>query len=143
MRSCTPAPDAVARLEQYRVSLAPGCRPLRREPCRRWCLTTTTPGRAKIDELLLHPVELVSFAFGLPDSAVVAALRKAGSTVIATVTSRAEAELAADRGVDALVVQHSSAGAHSGAFLAGRKPAACRRRRLTWSGRWRPPSTFR
>jgi hypothetical protein len=48
--------------------------------------------QAKIDLLLQHPVELVSFAFGLPDSAVVDALRKAGSTVLATVTSRAEAE---------------------------------------------------
>ncbi|MET3933204.1 nitronate monooxygenase [Arthrobacter sp. OAP107] len=73
--------------------------------------------QAKIDLLLEHPVELVSFAFGLPDSAVVEALRKAGSTVLATVTSRAEAELASGRGFDGLVVQHGSAGAHSGAFL--------------------------
>ena len=55
---------------------------------------------------------------------VVPALRKAGSTVLATVTSTAEAALAADRGADALVVQHGSAGAHSGAFLADSAPAA-------------------
>lgn len=123
-----PSPDAVARLEQYRGSLD--------RDARRYGVTVPPlvlhdddAWQAKIDLLLQHPVELVSFAFGLPDATVVGALRKAGSTVLATVTSRAEAELAADRGADALVVQHSSAGAHSGAFLP-----------ITKSG-GRPPST--
>jgi nitronate monooxygenase len=40
-----------------------------------------------------------------------------GSAVLATVTSTAEAVRAAEQGVDALVVQHTSAGAHSAAFL--------------------------
>jgi nitronate monooxygenase len=112
----------VDRLEQYRLSLrgdadryGVSLPPLRLDDDDHW--------QGKIDELLLHPVELVTFTFGLPESAVVAALRRAGSAVLATVTSSAEAELAADRGVDALVVQHSSAGAHSGAFLADRRPA--------------------
>ena len=80
--------------------------------------------QGKIELLLEHPVELVSFAFGLPESGVVDALRRAGSAVVATVTSRAEAELAAGRGFDGLVVQHGSAGAHSGAFLAAPDRAA-------------------
>lgn len=111
-----PSPDAVARLEEYRSSLGRDAArygvtvpPLKLDDDDAW--------QAKIDLLLHDPVELVSFAFGLPDSPIVRALRKAGSTVLATVTSRAEAELAADRGFDALVVQHGSAGAHSGAFL--------------------------
>lgn len=111
-----PSPDAVATLEEYRSSLG--------QDAARYGVTVPPlvlddddAWQAKIDLLLEHPVELVSFAFGLPDSAVVEALRKAGSTVIATVTSRAEAEMAAGRGVDGLVVQHGSAGAHSGAFL--------------------------
>ena len=111
-----PSPDTVAALEEYRSSLG--------QDAARYGVTVPPlvlddddAWQAKIDLLLEHPVELVSFAFGLPDSAVVEALRKAGSTVLATVTSRAEAELAAGRGFDGLVVQHGSAGAHSGAFL--------------------------
>jgi nitronate monooxygenase len=111
-----PSPDAVATLEEYRSSL-------HRDAARYGVtvpplvLDDDDAWQSKLDLLLQDPVELVSFAFGLPGSSVVQALRKAGSTVLATVTSCAEAELAADRGFDALVVQHSSAGAHSGAFL--------------------------
>ena len=111
-----PSADALARLEEYRSSLGQDAArygvdvpPLVLDDDDAW--------QAKIDLLLQDPVELVSFAFGLPDHQVVQYLRKAGSTVLATVTSRAEAGLAADRGFDALVVQHGSAGAHSGAFL--------------------------
>ena len=70
----------------------------------------------KIDALRENPVELVSFAFGLPGTDVVRALQRAGSTVLATVTTVAEALEAAGQGVDALVVQHASAGGHSAAF---------------------------
>jgi nitronate monooxygenase len=70
----------------------------------------------KIAALLEDPVELVSFTFGLPGPDVVRALRRAGSVVLATVTGPAEALAAAAQGVDALVVQHASAGGHSGAF---------------------------
>lgn len=111
-----PSTDAVARLEEYRNSLG--------EDAARYgvavpqlVLDDDDAWQAKIELLLQDPVELVSFAFGLPDTAAVQALRKAGSTVLATVTSSAEARLAADRRFDALVVQHASAGAHSGAFL--------------------------
>jgi nitronate monooxygenase len=74
--------------------------------------------RGKVDALLADPVELVSFTFGLPGQDVVSLLKRAGSAVLATVTSVAEARQAADLGVDALVVQHGCAGAHSAAFLA-------------------------
>lgn len=75
--------------------------------------------------LLEDPVPVVSFTFGLPPAGVVAALRKTGSLVLASVTSVAEALAAADVGVDALVVQHSSAGSHTAAFLpAPAEPAA-------------------
>ena len=72
--------------------------------------------QGKIDALLADPVELVSFTFGLPGTDVVRALQQAGSAVLATVTTTDEAEAAAEQGVDALVVQHASAGAHSAAF---------------------------
>jgi nitronate monooxygenase len=79
--------------------------------------------RDKIDLLLADPVPIVSFTFGLPEAAVIAALRDAGSLVIQTVTSPAEARLAADAGVDALTVQASAAGGHSGTLTPQAVPA--------------------
>ena len=68
----------------------------------------------KIDLLVANPVPIVSFTFGIPSDAALAALRRAGSTLVQTVTSADEARRAADAGVDALAVQASAAGGHSG-----------------------------
>lgn len=70
----------------------------------------------KLELLRADPVPVVSFTFGLPPRGAVAALRRAGSMVVQTVTSAAEARAAAEAGMDALVVQASAAGAHSGTF---------------------------
>lgn len=59
---------------------------------------------------------VVGFTFGLPDAAAIAALKAAGTLTVATVTSPAEARLAADLGVDALCVQGAEAGGHQGTF---------------------------
>jgi len=111
-----PSAAALAELEEYRQQLrADAARygvelpPLRLDDDDEW--------EAKIDALLADPVELVSFTFGLPGAAAVRALQKAGSVVLATVTTPAEAGQAAEQGVDALVVQHACAGGHSAAFL--------------------------
>ncbi|OBH17962.1 nitronate monooxygenase [Mycolicibacter sinensis] len=77
---------------------------------------------AKVDLLVSDPVPLVSFTFGLPDGAVVQALKAVGTTVIQTVTSAAEAAQAADVGVDMLAVQSRDAGGHSGTFTPDRPP---------------------
>lgn len=113
-----PSADVQAQLEDYRARLrADALRygvevpPLRLDDDDHW--------RGKIDALLADPVELVSFAFGLPGSDVVRALQRSGSAVLATVTTVAEAREAAEQGVDAVVVQHGSAGGHSAAFLPG------------------------
>jgi nitronate monooxygenase len=112
-----PPADVRRQLEDYRRSLEPDARRY----------GVTLPGlrlddddawQDKIDALLADPVEFVSFTFGLPEPAEVQALKRAGSTLIATVTSVAEALLAVERGADILAVQHGSAGGHSGAFLA-------------------------
>jgi NAD(P)H-dependent flavin oxidoreductase YrpB (nitropropane dioxygenase family) len=79
---------------------------------------------AKVDLLLADPVPVVSFTFGIPDSAVVRALRKAGTYTIQTVTSVDEARLAGEAGVDALAVQSCSAGGHSGTLNPYELPAA-------------------
>jgi NAD(P)H-dependent flavin oxidoreductase YrpB (nitropropane dioxygenase family) len=68
----------------------------------------------KLDFLLSDPVPVVSVTFGLPTPQEVAALRKAGSRVLVTVTTVEEAQSAADVGADALVAQGSAAGGHSG-----------------------------
>ncbi len=68
----------------------------------------------KIDLLIANPVPIVSFTFGIPSDAALAALRRAGSTLVQTVTSPDEARRAADAGVDALAVQASAAGGHLG-----------------------------
>ena len=70
----------------------------------------------KIALLLDDPVPIVSFTFGLPPTSDLEALRSRGMLLVQTVTSAAEAQAAADAGVDALVVQASAAGGHSGTF---------------------------
>lgn len=71
---------------------------------------------AKVDLLCADPVPLVSFTFGLAPGSDIARLQRAGSAVLATVTTVAEARAAEDAGVDALVVQGPRAGGHSGTW---------------------------
>ena len=68
----------------------------------------------KLAALLADPVPVVSFAFGLPDADAVAALHSSGTEVWATVNNPDAATTAAERGVDAVVVQGTEAGAHRG-----------------------------
>ncbi len=76
----------------------------------------------KVALLTADPVPLVSFTFGIPEPAVIAALRRAGSLVALTVTSAEEARAAAEARADLLVVQASAAGAHSGTLTPERLP---------------------
>lgn len=59
---------------------------------------------------------VVSFHFGLPDAARIAALKMAGCLLLASVTSLAEAQAAERVGIDALVAQGYEAGGHRGVF---------------------------
>ncbi|WP_030657771.1 MULTISPECIES: nitronate monooxygenase [Streptomyces] len=77
----------------------------------------------KIDLLTASPVPVVSFTFGVPDPAVVKALRRSGTIVLQSVTSADEARQAAEAGVDGLVVQASAAGGHSATFTPETLPA--------------------
>ncbi|TPW76763.1 nitronate monooxygenase family protein [Schumannella sp. 10F1B-5-1] len=77
---------------------------------------------AKLALLLAHPVPVVSLTFALPLPADIAALREAGTRVLATVTTPAEALAARDAGVDGLIVQGPDAGGHSATFDAHRIP---------------------
>jgi NAD(P)H-dependent flavin oxidoreductase YrpB (nitropropane dioxygenase family) len=57
---------------------------------------------------------VVSFTFGVPEPAVVEALRRVGSLTVQTITSPGEADEAVAAGVDVLAVQSAAAGGHRG-----------------------------
>ena len=75
--------------------------------------------REKVELLVQDPVAVVSFTFAIPDAATVASLQRAGSTVLATVTTPDEARQAEAAGVDGLVVQSAAAGGHSATTTPG------------------------
>jgi nitronate monooxygenase len=78
----------------------------------------------KIAVLLADPVPVVSFTFGVPDRAMITALRGVGTVVVQTVTSAAEALAASAAGVDVLAVQAAAAGGHSGTLTPHDPPPA-------------------
>jgi nitronate monooxygenase len=71
---------------------------------------------AKLDVLRADPVPVVSFTFGCPTGDEVAALQRAGSLVVVTVTTPSEAAVAAEAGADGLALQGIEAGGHRGSF---------------------------
>ena len=62
-------------------------------------------------------VAVFSFTFGQLDAARIARLQAAGTVVIGTATTVAEARALAHEGVDMIVAQGSEAGGHRGTFL--------------------------
>jgi nitronate monooxygenase len=66
---------------------------------------------------------VASFTFGVPSAEECRRLREAGITVVGTVTTLPEAQIAVTRGVDAVAVQGPSAGGHRGTFDPGAEPA--------------------
>jgi NAD(P)H-dependent flavin oxidoreductase YrpB (nitropropane dioxygenase family) len=78
--------------------------------------------QAKMDLLLSDPVPVVGFTFGIPEGDVIAALHRAGTTLVQTVTSVEEARRAADSGIDVLAVQSFQAGAHWGTMTPQQPP---------------------
>lgn len=67
----------------------------------------------KLALLLEDPVPVVSFTFALPPANDINRLRRVGSIVVASVTTREESSAAEAAGVDGLVVQGPRAGGHS------------------------------
>ncbi len=60
---------------------------------------------------------VVSFHFGLPSDALLARVKAAGSTILASATTVEEARWLEQRGVDAIIAQGLEAGGHRGMFL--------------------------
>jgi len=80
------------------------------------------PGRNPFDDALCGLVEefrpkVVSFHFGLPERALLKRVKAAGSVVISSATSAAEARWLEDNGADAVIAQGYEAGGHRGHFL--------------------------
>jgi nitronate monooxygenase len=107
------SPVDIAAVEAYRVRLA--------AEADRYGVELPAPSphdddhfAAKVELAVTAAPAWVSFTFGIPDAAVVDALRRAGSTVLVTVTDADEARQAVEAGAAVLVAQGGSAGAHSG-----------------------------
>jgi nitronate monooxygenase len=64
--------------------------------------------------------EVVSFHFGLPEASLLARVKAAGCTVIASATIVKEAIWLEQHGVDAIIAQGAEAGGHRGMFLTDR-----------------------
>ncbi|MFI5719886.1 NAD(P)H-dependent flavin oxidoreductase [Nocardia sp. NPDC051750] len=77
---------------------------------------------AKVELLVAQRVPVVSLTFGLPSVETVRRLRGAGCTVIATVTTPAEARAAVDAGVGALCLQGPEGGGHRATFRVEDEP---------------------
>lgn len=75
-----------------------------------------SPFDEQIDVIIEEGVTICSFTFGLPDEGVIQRLKAAGVYLIGTATTQAEALLAEEVGMDAVVVQGSEAGGHRGSF---------------------------
>lgn len=77
---------------------------------------------AKIAALVADPVAVVSFTFGIPDPGDVRALQDAGSAVVVTVATVADAQRAVEVGADWLSVQSAEAGGHRSTTTVGEEP---------------------
>lgn len=117
-----PVPVDVAEFRRYAAAIAPEGAAHGLDLAGAAIVENDDAWGAKVDLLVADPVPVVSFTFGLPDAASLDRLRRAGSLLVQTVTSVAEARLAVEAGVDALVVQSSHAGGHSGTFTPRQRP---------------------
>src|SRR4051812_22771443 len=85
----------------------------------------TAANRAPFDAAMCALVEelkpeVVSFHFGLPEAALLARVKAAGCTVIASATIVKEAIWLEQHGADAVIAQGAEAGGHRGMFLTDR-----------------------
>ncbi|MCH8952410.1 MAG: nitronate monooxygenase [Proteobacteria bacterium] len=74
-------------------------------------------GEAVFEAVLEARPRVVSFHFGLPGARFVAALKQAGTVILSTATTPAEARDLEARGVDAIIAQGWEAGGHHGYYL--------------------------
>jgi nitronate monooxygenase len=119
----TPAPDA-ATVQAALQQLAPLYAEFNLEPevPNRWCEDFD----AQFDALVTARPAVASFTFGILSAAQVARLHAAGSWVVGTATSVAEARAWAGVGADAVCASGMEAGGHRGTFLSSGSDTAPR-----------------
>lgn len=113
--------DRARAVEAYRAKLTDDARRVGIE------LPEPRPGDTddwdrKLDLMVRERVPVVSFTFGLPSSAVLGELSRAGIQTVVTVTDADEARAALEAGADALCVQGADAGGHRGTLDPDREP---------------------
>ena len=82
--------------------------------------TIFTFDEAMFDAVMEARPPVVSFHFGLPEARFVAALKEAGTVILCTATTPAEARDLEARGADAVIAQGWEAGGHNGFYLTDR-----------------------
>jgi len=75
---------------------------------------------ARVEALMAARPRVASFHFGLPEQRFVDALKAAGTVVLCSATTPAEARDLEARGVDAIIAQGWEAGGHQGFYLEAR-----------------------
>ena len=106
------------REAQWRQRLAPYYREFGLDPAAPVNAANRAPFDAAMCELVeeLKP-EVVSFHFGLPDSALLKRVRAAGCVVMSSATIVKEAIWLEEHGADVIISQGAEAGGHRGMFL--------------------------
>ena len=107
-----------AREATWKGRLAPYYKELGLDPAAPVNAANRAPFDAAMCELVeeLKP-EIVSFHFGLPDSALLRRVKDAGCIVISSATIVKEAVWLEEHGADAIIAQGADAGGHRGMFL--------------------------
>lgn len=100
---------AQARLEPFRAALGLGAPSMPSKFCE--------DSREQIAALVPLAPPVVSFTFGLLDAETVTQFKRAGSLVIGTATTTAEARAWEGAGADFICAQGAEAGAHRGTFI--------------------------
>ncbi|MBC8338367.1 MAG: nitronate monooxygenase [Alphaproteobacteria bacterium] len=75
-------------------------------------------GREQLDAVLAASPPIVSFHFGVPDAAMMRAVKDSGAIVLSSATTVEEAKQLEAAGVDAVIAQGFEAGGHRGTFAA-------------------------
>lgn len=75
-----------------------------------------SPFNEQINVIIEEGVKICSFTFGLPNDEVIRRLKAENVFLIGTATTKREAVLAEEAGMDAVVVQGAEAGGHRGSF---------------------------
>ena len=114
----TELPENTAREARWKARLEVYYRELGIDASAPVVVPTRTPFNDALCDIVmdLRP-EVVSFHFGLPDSALLEHVRSTGAKILSTATTVAEAVWLEQHGCDAVIAQGVEAGGHRGMFL--------------------------